>query len=581
MVDGATLERLCGGNSTGGSNPPPSANTMAAKKTIIIEAIAGIVSALCAASCFADIKDGVAVTALPAPDETGAYVFGNADYTTTTFYETTLSAGLAYPVWDEIGVPSGATVKFVGGVALSSLPDGCTFDFSGCTHLLVTDNSVLGSGFTVPELTTLLYLKCNVSVNGSVASFSTPAGDASIESSLVINGTNTVGDQRCNVIFNGAVTGADSGYIELHGFGRHVTFNGALNFDGTIRLRTSQRNQRVIVNSAEAESSIGTFEGNDWGNDRTSETRGAPQQLIYLPASQTPCTMIVGRFNQNEIGGLLEPDEAGNFRYRRWGVLLATCSNNTVCVSNIVRHGACHLMACSDGAYTFGNEPAFDQGFGNFEIVHLGKNAQGHADRSPKFYPSPNVNLKFTGRFTGNYRSAAPSFDYTSESNTVNRGTLDMSGAESYAHEHQPIRIVGYSPWNLPRSIKVHPNLAATTTNIVTDTRWVMPLDFGAVTDEIDVARCETDAILSVPETCTVVVSNATTAAGATVIPGRYPVIIGSAVVNAAGKTGSAAFADWTVELAGRWGGFGVLLEMSDTGLYIAVKHSGLSISLR
>ena len=31
VVDGATLERLCGGNSTGGSNPPPSANAMAAK----------------------------------------------------------------------------------------------------------------------------------------------------------------------------------------------------------------------------------------------------------------------------------------------------------------------------------------------------------------------------------------------------------------------------------------------------------------------------------------------------------------------------------------------------------------------
>ena len=30
MVDGATLERLCGGNSTGGSNPPPSANVSGA-----------------------------------------------------------------------------------------------------------------------------------------------------------------------------------------------------------------------------------------------------------------------------------------------------------------------------------------------------------------------------------------------------------------------------------------------------------------------------------------------------------------------------------------------------------------------
>lgn len=552
------------------------------RKTIIIEAIVGIVSFLCAASCFADIKDGVAVTALPAPDETGAYVFGNADYTTTTFYETTLSAGLAYPVWDEIGVPSGATVKFVGGVALSSLPDGCTFDFSGCTHLLVTDNSVLGSGFTVPELTTLLYLKCNVSVNGSVASFSTPAGDASIESSLVINGTNTVGNQRGNVIYNGAVTGADTGYIELHGFGRHVTFKGELNFGGTIRLRNSQRNQRVIVNSAEAESCIGTLEGNDWGNDRTDQTRGAPQQLIYLPASQTPCTMIVGRFNQNEIGGLLEPDQAGNFKYRRWGVLLATCSNNTVCVSNIVRHGACHLMACSDGAYTFGAEPDFNQGFGNFEIVHLGKNTHGHADRAPVFYPSPNANLKFTGRFTGNYEGTAPSFNYTAESNVVNCATLDTTEATVYQGAHQTINVTGYSPWNLPRTIASHEKLKGSRMFItVLDSRWLMPMNFGATADEIDVARCETDGLLSIPASGTVVVSNATTAAGAAVIPGRYPVITGSAVVNVAGATGSAAFADWTVELAGRWGGFCVLLEMSDTGLYIVVKQSGLSISLR
>ena len=102
-----------------------------------------------------------------------------------------------------------------------------------------------------------------------------------------------------------------------------------------------------------------------------------------------------------------------------------------------------------------------------------------------------------------------------------------------------------------------------------------------AATDEIDVARCETDAILSVPKSCTVVVSNATTVAGVAVIPGRYPVITGSAVVNDAGVTGSAAFADWTVELAGKWSGCTVRLEMSDTGLYIGVKKSELSIFVR
>ena len=541
--------------------------------------------ALCmahAASALAAINNGVAVTALPAQDGDGAYVFGNASYVSQNFWDNNLAAGIAFPVWDEIKVPSGSTVKLVGGVALSSLPEGCTLDFSGCTHLLVTDAAVFGSGFTVPAGMTYLFAPCVVTVDGATASFGSLANSGVIDAPIELNGTNNVGAAKGNVVFNNAMTGAATGYMQLSGFSRTVTFNGALAYDGTIRLRDSQRNQRVFVNSPAAEARIGTLEGKDWGNDKSNETHGAPQQLIYTPASPTPCTLVVGNFNQNELGGLLEPDESGHFHYRRWGVLLSTCSNNTICVSNIVRHGAVHLVACSNGSYTFGNEPAFDQGFGNFEIVHLGKNAQGHADRSPKFYPSPNVNLKFTGRFTGNYRSTAPSFDYTGESNTVNRGTLDMSGAESYEHEHQPILITGYSPWNLPRSIKVHPNLAATTTNIVTDTRWVMPLDFGtADPDEIDYARCETDAILSVPASGTVVVSNATTAAGASIIPGRYPVITGNAVVNSADATGADAFADWTVERAGRWGGYIVELDKTDAGLWMVVKKSGLAIFVR
>ena len=540
--------------------------------------------ALCmalATSTLAAISNGVAVVTLPLPDGDGAYVFGNTSYTSQDFWDNNLVAGLAYPVWDEINVPSGSTVKFIGGVALSSLPDGCTCDFSHATHVLATDPSVFGSGFTVPESTTLLFLRCNVTTGGGVAEFSTPDNTGTNGAPFVLDGTNTVGRDRGSVVFNGAVTGAGTGYMTLAGFNRSVTFNGALDFDGAIRLRNSQRNQCIIVNAAEAQSKIGTLEGSDYGNNRQDHAHGAPQRLIYNPASPTPCTLVVDSFNQNEIGGLLEPDADGHFRYRRWGVILSTCSNNTICVSNIVRHGAVHLMACLDGAYTFGNEPAFDGGFGNFEIVHLGKNAQGHADRAPIFYPSPNANLNLTGRFTGNYPNTAPSFNYTAESNAVNRGTLDMSGAISYPGAHQPIRITGYSPWNLPRLVKVHSNLAKTTTNIVTDSRWVMPLDFGATAGEIDVARCETDAVLSIPAAGTVVVSNATAAAGVRPIPGRYPVITGNSVVNSDDATGADAFANWTVEQVGKWGGCVVLLDKTDTGLWMTVKRSGMSINLR
>ena len=523
----------------------------------------------------AAITDGVAVTTLPAPDDDGAYVFGNAGYSMADFFDEHLAAGLAYPVWSDIGVPAGSTVKFVGGVALSSLPAGCTCDFSGATHVFVTDAAVFGAGFTLPEGMTLLFEPYRVAVNGTAASFSSPSDPGTINVPIEINGTQTLGKDRGNLVFNGAVTGSSTGYMALAGFSRHVTFNGALDFNGTIRLRNSQRNQRILVKSPSRESFIGTFEGSDWGNNLLNQAHGAPQRLLFHPESPTPCTLVVSNFNQNETGGLLTPEPTGKFKYRRWGVIFSTCSNNTIRIGNIIRHGAVHLMACSDGAYTFGNEPAFDEGFANFEIVHLGRNGQGHADRAPVFYPSPNANLTFTGRFMGNYETTRPSFNYTAESNVVNRATLDTTGATVYEWAHQTNSITGYSPWNLPRTIRTHRLLKNRTIVTVTDTRWLMPLDFGAEANEIDVARCETDAILSVPAAGTVVVSNATTAARARVVPGRYPVITGS--------SGGANLANWTLALAGdRWGGAVVTLEASDSGLWINVDvPRGTKIILR
>ena len=535
-----------------------------------------------AASALAAIGNGVAVTALPATDGDGAYVFGNADYASQNFWDNDIAAEIAFPVWDEIKVPSGSVVKFVGGVALSSLPEGCTVDFSSCTHLLVTDAAAFGSGFAVPAGMTYLFGPCMVTVDGSVASFGSLTNSGVIDVPIELNGTNNIGVAKVNLVFNDALTGGATGYMQLAGFGRTVTFNGALNYGGKILLRTSQRNQRVFVNSSESESRIGALEGSDWGNNLMNQIHGAPQQLIYTPASSTPCMLVVGNFNQNEQGGLLEPDESGHFHYRRWGVTLATCSNNTIRVENLVKKGAVHLMASSSEAYTFGKEPVFDEGFGNFEIGHLGSGANGTAHLAVVFYPSPKANLKFIGRFMGMYKEVAPSVNYTAESNVVNRATLDTTEAELYQYAYQTNNVTGYSPLNLPRTITSHDKLKGKRTRInVLDSRWVMPMDFGASADEIDYARCETDGTLNVSASGTVVVSNATTAAGVRPIPGRYPVITGVSVVNSADATGADAFADWTVERAGRWGVYVVELDKTDAGLWMIVKKSGLVISLR
>lgn len=374
------------------------------------------VAATLAASFSAAFNSGVAVTTLPEPDGTGAYVFGDASYSTGR-YDDGFAAGIVYPVWDSINVPSGSTVKFVGGLALSSLPDDCTFDFSECDFVFFTASSVLGDSWTVPEGVHVLFQPSNVSVNGTVASFSTVWSTMSIGTSLEVgDGGSVIVGRNADVVFNGDVTGGGSATTTVNGFGHSITYNGALDFGGRMIIGTSQRNARFIVKSSAAESHIGTFEGYDWGNDRLTERHGAPEQLIYTPASSTPCTLVITNFNQNEVGGLLEPEETGHFQYRRYGILLSTCSNNTIKVENIVKKGAIHLMASSNGAYTFGNEPAFDEGFANFEIVNLGSSANGTAHLASAFYPSPNVNLTFTGRFTGMYASVSPSFNYTAES---------------------------------------------------------------------------------------------------------------------------------------------------------------------
>ena len=549
------------------------------------------------ASALAAAGNGIAVTELPSLDsDSDAYVFGNAGYTSTegNFQHDKFPAGLAYPVWDEINVPEGSKVKFIGGVALSSLPAGCTFDFSDCTYLVVTDPSVFGSAFTLPAQRLMLFYPCTVTVSGTTAKFgSYNSAKCGIDADLEINGTDKV---TTTTVLNGAVTGSETGVIKMNVDTTWLTFNGKLDFAGEVRLGGSQRNERVVVNSSEETSRIGLLFGSDWGNNRdTQNHHGVPLQLFFSPKSEEPRTLEIGMLDQDGIGGLLEPNPevaaAYQFTHRRYGLVLNVWSNNTIRVDNIQRHEGIHLMATSEGSLPFGQEPSFDEGFGNFEFVHLGISSADHPDwanRSPTFYPSPNVNLRFTGNFTGNVNSIYPKFDYTAESNTVNRGSLDTTAATVYQYGKQQVPVTGYSPWNLPRSIRSHERLRSRMTVAATDTRWLMPFDFGAEADEIDVARCETDLVLAVPASGTVVVSNATTAANAPVVPGLYPVITGNSVTNLLGASGAEAFANWTVELAGRWSGATVELETSNPetpalkGLWIHVKpSSGMIVIIR
>ena len=521
-------------------------------------------------SASAGAATGTAITALPTPDEGGAYVFGNVSYTSPSFDANDsggFSDGLHYPVWDEINVPSGSTVKFVGGIALSSLPADCTFDFSGATHVLAANPAALGSGMTVPAGVNLLLQPVTVTVANGVATFASGSSAYSVSSPLDIGGKVLVG-RKANVVFNAAVAGSETGHIFMNGWDRTVTFNGPLDFSGLVQINASQRASKVIVKSPDSVARLGKFEASDYDNSRSDKYASRePPQLIYRPTGDGAHTLVVSNFNHRGYGGLAEPSGVSN--YRRWGTLLSTCSNNTIKVEDVVYGGPIHVVAASNGAYTFGHEPAFDEGFGNFEFVNFGYTVAGShevATVSATFYPSPNVNLKFTGRFVGSYNQQV--FNYTAESNVVNCGTLDMSGSDSYRWngvKDPNVKVVGYSPWNLPRTIKC-PRVALQHPTVVTvsSTQWRVPLDFREKGDDVSIARCMTDAKLDVPSSGTIVVSRAEGAESARPVAGRYPVITG--------LSGAAALANWSLEAeASLLRHCQISLSGDDTGLYVVV----------
>ena len=514
------------------------------------------------------VEDGKTVYTLGSSTSTNMPTYANA----MAFYD--------YIDWAALNVPAGAVAKFNGAIVLDDLPDGLEYDWSGCTRLALVNEDLVAEGkkVVIPSSATALYYKSTVTKSEDSTTFtlSKPEG-STYKADVELNGELYVGDGY-EPTFEGMLTG--SGKIAINNDGKVVNVLGGLSFEGSVEFGRTQENERLRILSNAEISSIGYVGA--YFTDHS--TRGGPNALYFTPNDDnlashelTVARLYLNGFSSGKLGANGLSSTVG--RTRRWGLQLATYSNNTIRVNQITGYDSpCLGLFADEGVnYRVGDsEPTFDKGVGNFIL-------EGN-DRVDAYFVSPMANVTLTGNH-GNY-AAQRYFYYTVESNVVNRADiLDFSGIGGAGYDigHNNVRVYGYSPASLPHRIVNHKSRADRIHLYLSDSEWTMPFDFGAA--DVNPARCETDIRnLHIPSTGTVYVTNATTVADAAYPTEwtEYPVLTTVAGGVPTNEDGESVFTDWEVKTVGRWGQMKVEKVVKETGLYLRMrKVDAFSIIIR
>ena len=514
----------------------------------------------------ADVFGGV-ISVLPEPVSDGAYELGNPTFYEDCFNKDVVGEAalredknprsdqcltakllpfLGYIDWDELKVPAGATVRFVGGVLLDKLPPDYNYDWSKVTHIcIINDLSPDCETLHIPAGVSLRLPAVNLAKSEDGKSFTLVRADEKVESgfhtNLDIDGTLFAGDGTKEISLCGSVTGA--GELRMDNFSTERIFHGKVDFGGKIHMGASQQWQKIRMSPTEKESIVNRLIM-DYLNQNL-------KTFEYAPClAQGEC----GVLNITNSTHSLEDSNGGALSEaipRRIGNVLQVYSNNTIHVKTF-RSGVIHLVADSDA-----KNPTFDMGVGNVVFDQLGYSG------NVKVFPSANINLTINKVWW--YRNVL--IDYTAESNKVNVCTLDFSNDNIASN----IQIRGYSPAFLPRKILADAKHLDITTNVVLDSSWKFPFDFASEDpEEINPWRCESMGVLQVPETGAIEIA----AIGGKPVTGIYPLMTCT--------TGGGTLRNWTVNFTGEWYGAERTVLIDETGLRLAVKvRKGTVVTVR
>ena len=353
---------------------------------------------------------------VPTPAGDGWYEFGLA----SGYSNGVVCVVAERPYWDDYAFPAGAKLRLVGGILLETVPTGMFTEY---------DTSGLN----------LAYLHGDT------------AGD------VVNNGRmHVTGDSDYLApyqVFSGNVSG--NGKLYLTNFGKQARFTGQ--FDMVCLQNEGMQNGCLVwIDTLHVGGKFTTLNFSNCDGQYAMTTSWSANGLFFGRNDSDATADNELKIDKLSGGGLSRVDPNG----KRWrvGGHVVVWGGNTVHVGELT--SALHVMArrkdqdCTVG--WFGSSSCIEKGTGNIVIDKL---------TSGTLYPSTNVNVKVGTVVIGS------TFDYTYQSNAVNRMTLDITNTCNAS-----AIVTATDIGMLPARIS-----GFTGTVTLTDTAtksWTMPIDF-------------------------------------------------------------------------------------------------------
>ncbi len=459
----------------------------------------------------------------------GWYEFGNRSWKTSVnpWYST-----MAMPDFSRLYFPAGSKVRFVGGIIFGTFPENVsTFDWSGCTGFgVVSPTAFRNLKITVPAGCRFWYMPCSeISSSGGIITRTLHSNPAAVPlpQDLEMNGEWTINDTTCSIVTSGRLSGV--GTITQSNFYRVFTHTGEWAFSGTLAPRQCG-NDCILRPKA----SSGTLAQLKMGGGYNGSSSYTPTFLSWDPSASANPVMSVGLLTA-DLGGF---NSTNGFRY---GSAVSTFDGGEVRIGSMKTAGngvskGIHFLADS----ALNNKTRAKTGRGRFTV--------GEISAGSYLYLYDGVDFAVTNIL------AATTFDFSAETDVVNRGTFSVKGACPTS-----CKAVADCPQQLPQALTGYSGAVE-----LRGRKWRTLLDFD------DIAGCERAIGASWQYPATGVVE--VVWSKGTPIPGRHLLLsfpAGSPLANAS---------KWksTIEV-GRTSLF--TIERTSTALYVVVPNVSFPMS--
>ncbi len=507
---------------------------------------------------------------VPTPAGDGWYEFGLASGYAHG-YDVGWSASTKYhyiigdrPIWDDYAFPAGAKLRLVGGILLETVPAGVfsQYDMSGLKIVYLHGATAFadGTALTVPSGAIFRYQPGTWKPDASVANkwwltangsdTVTYTGDIANNGQMYVTGDGT---QSSLQIYTGRISGNGNYYST--NFGKQGRFQGRYDMVGT--LSGFQCGNLIWLDTLSIGGKFTTATFSDCG-DKWATNSGWCANGLMLGKNNSDETADNELKIDKLTGRGYSTTASDGKRWRRGGHAVIW-GNNTLHVGELV--SGLHVVArggdqnCSKGwlSSTVGGK-----GTGNIIIDKF---------TSGDLFCSTNINV-LVGQVV-----AASSFDYTYQSNAVNRMTLDITNSCNASAVVKatdigmlPARLSGFTG-------------TVTLTDTETVKSYTMPIDFTQGTDSLyNTTGCIGSGTLgSAPASGTIDVTFPTT--GDAPVKGEYAL--------ARFTSGGDKLSGWTVTLNGQavdsvvFSGMKVEVKKDATGLWLKVDKPGVALIIR